>query len=50
VQNQVVNFDVTSLVPGNGTYCFAITSTSDDGVDYNSREANAAVRPQFIVN
>jgi cysteine-rich repeat protein len=51
VQNQVVNFDVTSLVPGNGTYCFAITSTSDDGVDYNSREfGTVAGRPQFIVN
>jgi cysteine-rich repeat protein len=50
VQNQVVDFNVTSLVPGNGTYCFAITSDSDDGVDYNSREfATVGSRPQFIV-
>jgi len=51
VQNQVVDFNVTSLVPGDGTYCFVITSDSADGVDYNSREfSTAASRPQFIVN
>jgi Ca2+-binding RTX toxin-like protein len=52
-RNQVVDFDVRSIVNGvngNGTYCFAITSDSDDGVDYNSREfATVASRPQFIV-
>jgi len=35
---QVVDFDVTSAIPGDGTYCFAIDTASTDGVDYNSRE------------
>ena len=38
-QGQGVEFDVTSAIPGDGTYCFAIDSLSTDGVDYNSREA-----------
>jgi len=46
--NQVVNFDVTSLVRVDGTYCFVITTDSTDGVDYNSREA-ASGRPQLII-
>jgi hypothetical protein len=47
-QGQVVQFNVTALIPGNGTFCLAITSDSSDGVDYNSREA-AAAQPQLIV-
>jgi hypothetical protein len=47
-QGQTVQFNVTSLIPGNGTFCLAITSDSADGVDYNSREA-AVGRPQLIV-
>ena len=47
-QGALVEFDVTAAVPGDGTYCFAIDSASDDGVDYNSREASSG-RPQFVV-
>jgi hypothetical protein len=47
-QGQTVQFNVTSMIPGNGTFCLAITSDSSDGVDYNSREA-ASGRPQLIV-
>jgi hypothetical protein len=47
-RRQMVQFDVTALIPGNGTFCFAITSDSSDGVDYNSREA-AANRPELLV-
>ena len=36
---QVVDFDVTAAVPGDGTYTFAIDSTSDDGVRYLTRES-----------
>jgi hypothetical protein len=46
---QMVEFDVTSLVPGNGTFCFALTSDSSDGVDYNSREA-ASGQPMLLIN
>jgi hypothetical protein len=31
-------FDVTSVIDGNGTYSFAITSDNSDGADYRSRE------------
>jgi hypothetical protein len=44
----LAEFDVTAAVPGDGTYCFAIDSQTEDGVDYNSREASAG-RPVFVV-
>ena len=47
-QGALAEFDVTAAVPGDGTYCFAIDSLSDDGVDYNSREASSG-RPVFVV-
>jgi hypothetical protein len=47
-QAQQVEFDVTSTIPGDGVYCFAIDSTSSDGVDYNSRESSAQ-RPSLLI-
>jgi acid phosphatase type 7 len=47
-QSQAVSFNVTSAVPGDGTYCFAIDSLSTDGVDYNSREASTG-KPTMTV-
>ena len=38
-EGQVVEFDVTSAVTRDGTYAFALTSGSSDGVQYQSREA-----------
>ncbi len=38
--NQNVSFNVTSGIPGDGTFCFAIDSASTDGVDYNSLQAS----------
>src|SRR5437870_7996640 len=35
---QVVDFDVTSAIHGDGVYCFAIDTTSTDSAIYNSRE------------
>src|SRR5205807_10158897 len=35
---QIVDFDVTPAIPGDGTYCFAIDTTSTDSAIYNSRE------------
>jgi hypothetical protein len=43
-RDQAVAFDVTAAVTGDGTYCFALTSLSADGVNYDSREA-ASGRP-----
>ncbi len=37
-----VAFDVTAAVPGDGVYCFALESTSADGVVYHSREVSGA--------
>jgi hypothetical protein len=49
-ENQVVEFNVTSAVAGDGTYCFVIDTTSSNGVDYNSREASpSSVRPTFVI-
>src|SRR5438093_1476792 len=45
---QVVDFDVTGAIQGDGVYCFALESPSADGVRYNSREA-AAGQPQLLV-
>src|SRR5207249_1278776 len=44
---QVVDFDVTGAIQGDGVYCFALESPSADGVRYNSREA-AAGKPQLL--
>ena len=36
-----VEFDVTAAVTGNGTYSFAITSSSSNSVYYNSKDAGS---------
>jgi chitodextrinase len=42
-----VDFNVTSLVPGNGDYNFVLAGTSTDGIDFQSREATN--KPQLVV-
>ena len=42
-----VDFNVTSLVPGDGTYNFVLAGTSTDGIDFSSREATN--KPQLVV-
>ena len=44
-----VDFDVTSLVTGDGMYSVRIASTSTNGVDYVSRQGPASQRPQLVV-
>jgi len=46
--NQVVDFDVTKAIQGDGTVNFALVSASTDYVGYRSREA-ASGKPQLIV-
>jgi len=45
---QLVDFDVSSAIPGDGVYCFATDTTSTDGVDYNSRESSLT-RPALAI-
>ncbi|MEA2586159.1 MAG: hypothetical protein QOF33_4244, partial [Thermomicrobiales bacterium] len=46
-----VDYDVTSLVKGNGTYTLCLEATSSDGIDFYSRQySNPAVRPQLVIN
>jgi myo-inositol-hexaphosphate 3-phosphohydrolase len=40
-RNQIVEFDVTGAIPGDGVFCLALDSLSDDGTDYRSREATS---------
>jgi hypothetical protein len=46
--NTWVEYDVTPFVTGNGTFSFTVATTSNDGVDFNSREA-ATLRPELVV-
>jgi hypothetical protein len=46
--NSWVEYDVKSFVSGNGTFSFVIATTSNDGVDFNSREA-ASLRPELVI-
>ena len=46
--NSWVEYDVTSLIIGNGTYTFALVADSTDGVVFSSREG--AAPPQLVMN
>jgi fibronectin type 3 domain-containing protein len=49
IQSRVwVEYDVTPFVLSNGTFTFVLRTTSNDGVDFASRE-NATNRPQLVV-
>ncbi len=48
VSGELVTFDVTRAITGDGAYCFGIESPSTDGVLYKSREAGTG-HPEFIV-
>ncbi|GIW03626.1 MAG: hypothetical protein KatS3mg059_0246 [Thermomicrobiales bacterium] len=43
-----VEFDVTPLVPSDGTITLALIATSSDGVTFSSREASSN-RPQLVI-
>ncbi|MGH7895158.1 MAG: DUF7594 domain-containing protein, partial [Candidatus Binatia bacterium] len=46
--NQVVDFDVTAAVNGNGTYDFALVTSTTDSLRYRSREA-ASGKPELVI-
>ena len=45
-----VEFDVSSVVTGDGTYSFALISAVSDVARYGSSEASAATRPQLVLD
>jgi len=48
--NTWVEWNVTPLVSGDGTYSFRLATTSTDGVIFHSKEASASAnRPQLLV-
>src|SRR5207253_2341162 len=47
-QGQVVDFDVTSAIGGDGVYCFALDTASKNNLEYNSKEA-ATGKPQALL-
>jgi Calcineurin-like phosphoesterase len=49
-KNDVVNYDVTTLVGGNGTYTFVLATDSNDDVAFNSLNSNqSSKRPVLII-
>jgi len=42
--------DLTSLVIGDGTYSFRMSTASSDGADYASKEGQSGLAPQLIVS
>ncbi|MEU9886270.1 DNRLRE domain-containing protein [Sphaerisporangium sp. NPDC051011] len=48
-RNAWYEIDVTSYVTGNGTYSIGVTSSNNDGADYDSRESGSATAPQLVV-
>jgi hypothetical protein len=46
----IVELDVTAVVAGNGSYSFAIDSTSSDGVRFLSRETAGGEPPLLLVS
>jgi chitodextrinase len=49
VVNTWYEIDLSSVVTGDGTYSFRITSTSSNGADYTSKEGAVSFRPQLVV-
>ena len=49
--NATVEYDVTAVVSGNGTYTFVLVGTSDDGVDFASRQnGTSSKRPRLLLS
>ncbi len=47
--NEIVEFDLDTVVTADGLYSFALDSTSDDGVSYNSMAASSGQKPQLVL-
>ncbi len=49
VAGNTYQFDLSSVIHGDGTYTLRVTSTAADGADYASREAAISSRPQLVL-
>ena len=49
VAGTTYQFDLTSVIHGDGTYTVRVTTPKADGADYASREAAIASRPQLVL-
>lgn len=50
VSDNWVEYNVTAVVTGNGSYDFVLLPDSSDGASFYSREGPASFRPQLVVN
>jgi hypothetical protein len=50
VRGDLVDFDVSKVVKGNGTFCFVLATPSEDGVAYAARESQAGAPPRLILS
>ncbi|MGB7874877.1 MAG: DNRLRE domain-containing protein [Anaerolineales bacterium] len=48
-QNTWYEVDVTPLIQGNGTYNFRMSTTSENGADYSSKEGQDGFAPQLVI-
>jgi hypothetical protein len=49
-RGDLVDFDVSKVVKGNGTFCFLLETPSDDGVTYAGRESREGAPPKLILS
>jgi hypothetical protein len=50
VRGDLVDFDVSKVVKGNGTFCFVLETPSEDGVTYAGRESQDGAPPKLILS
>jgi hypothetical protein len=50
VRGDLVDFDVSKVVKGNGTFCFVLETPSEDGVTYAGRESEEGAPPKLILS
>jgi hypothetical protein len=49
-RGDLVDFDVSKVVRGDGTFCFVLETASEDGVTYAAREGAEGAPPKLILN
>jgi hypothetical protein len=49
-RGDLVDFDVSKVVKGNGTFCFVLETPSEDGVTYAGRESGDGAPPKLILS
>ena len=47
--NKWYEVDLTQYITGDGVYSLRVTSTSNDGADYTSKEGSFGFKPQLVI-